>query len=407
MKTYRLLSIPMTAASILCLGSCSNQKDGEMIEVAPYLYEATYKEEFDWEGSKDFIIKEFGCSGVQNGDIRGRNYDWFYSDAPICIVRSEKTKDRKHTSIGVSDISQTYGEDGKMHENIIPFAIVDGINDAGMITQVNVLPATGEDSYHTETKDDDFPGSHVNRYILDYCSNIEDVINAFKDKDLYVDINDFYGLHWMVSGPTSPIDKTIKTIVIEWGENGFVLIDEFIDDKPIMTNFSVADFDGTPESTGVGAGWERNQILSDSFDQGIDVLGMLDLMKKTNYTNLYDLYKDGFWYSEYNGEDLNDYYEKDALIALIGQETYDYYMDNYGGVFYNSSFWDGESNLKGDIARGGLAAPLIAEDAEYYQRQDKEDMSIWITVHTSVYDSKNQTLDLRLREGIDTRHYSL
>ncbi len=62
-----------------------------MVKVADYLFETTvYDYEEYYETSRERLEKfkpQFGgCSSEQNGMVRGRNYDWFYDEAPEFVV---------------------------------------------------------------------------------------------------------------------------------------------------------------------------------------------------------------------------------------------------------------------------------------------------------------------------------
>ena len=130
-------------------------------------------------------------------------------------------------------------------------------------------------------------------------------------------------------------------------------------------------------------------------------------MEKVYFSKMYDLYGDRFWYSEYNGVDLTKYYDVETLKSMLGEDTYNYYMDNYGGVYYTSALWDGEKTINGDISKTGILAPSVEKVAELYNAQNKEDGSLWITIHTSVYDLENLTLDIQVRESQDHLHFTI
>lgn len=130
--------------------------------------------------------------------------------------------------------------------------MIDGMNDAGVCIQVNVLPYgenfTDEaaEFYHTSDTSDDLDGSAVVRYILDFADSVEHAIELLDEKDVDSTMYGMEELHWMISGPTSETDPAIKTVVVEFfprnNEKCMKVIDTFVEDKPIMTNFNLSNF---------------------------------------------------------------------------------------------------------------------------------------------------------------------
>lgn len=418
LKKYRQAGILILVFCLVlaCLSGCSNEKptetsesiDPDLVKIADNLYETTYTGDFNWGEATAIDLSGFACSAVQNGQYRGRNYDWLYADTDLCIIHTTVTENRPHASVAVADMSFLLNDDGSYNYAKLPFVTVDGINDAGVCIQVNVMPnAENGELSHTETTEDDIDGSCLNRYVLDYASSVEDALSLLKGKDIYSELDATEELHWMISGPASNIDSTIKTVVIEMFPDGLHITEEFVDDKPIMTNFNVSNFDGTADTVGIGMGYERWQILDEYYDQADSVMGTFDLMEKVFFSKMYDLYSDGFWYSEYNGLDLANYYDAETLKSILGEEKYSFYMDNYGGVYYTSVLWDGEKIINGDISRTGILSPVVELESEAYRAQNMENAGLWITVHTAVYDLENLTLDIQLRESQDHLHFTI
>ena len=414
----KVLFIILTCLIVpFCLTSCGAENEihdekepaplYKLTKLADHLYRTTISKDYEWN-TNALNVAGFSCSGIQNGQYRGRNYDWTYADTDLCIVQTTVTENRKHASVGVSDMSFMLNEDGSLNLDKLPFVTVDGINDAGVCIQVNVI-TYGENGVipHTETTEDDLEGAKVVRYILDNATSVNNAISLLEEKDVHSEMYDLEELHWMISGPTTETDKTIKTVVVEVFPDGLHITEDFVDDKPIMTNMNVANFDGTAATVGLGMGYERWQILAENFDQANSVMGTFDLMEKVYYSKMYDLYSDNFWYSEYNLTVLNNYYTEEELIDLLGKETYDFYMENYGAVYYTADLWDGEAALHGDTTKAGIIGRIVEKATKNYNEQSMEDGKLWITVHTSVYDLENLTLDIQVRESQDHLHFSI
>ena len=408
-KTIKILAAVLCGVLLFAgMSGCSGSSSGNdgMKLVADHLYELTVSTDYDWN-TKVELEGLFACSAIQNGQYRGRNYDWYYTDSDLCVLHTTVTENRPHASVGVADISWITDENGNVAVKNIPFITVDGINDAGVCIQVNVMPY-GENGelIHTKTTEDDLPGNNVVHYVLDYAGSVYEAVELLREKDIYSNLGTMEELHWMISGPASDTDSTLKTIVVEVFPDGLHITESFVDDVPIMTNFNVFNFDGTAESIGWGMGYERWQILRDNATQADSVMGTFDLMEKVFFSKLYDLYSDNFWYSEYTHSNLSDYYSEAELIELLGEETYGFFMENYGAVYYVPSLWDGETAIHGDISKTGILAPVVEKLAQKYNAQNYG-TDLWITVETAVYDLENLTLDVAVHESQDHYHFTI
>ena len=415
------------------------EENSHISKIDHYLYEYTLQDDSYWENSgvsinNNIVNNVFGCSGVQNGKYRGRNYDWYYGDSDICVVHASKTDKRKHASVGICDFSFiAIDEDGKydiskLDYSLIPFATIDGINDAGVCIQINVIPY-GEnltyenpEFYHTPDVNDDLSGSDVVRYILDFADSVEDAIALLDEKDVNPEYYDMEELYWMISGPTSVKDPAIKTVVIEFfpkkNEKCMKVIDTFVEDKPIMTNFNLFNFNEGYESTedkrlltGIGIDYERWKILKENYNQGDSLIGMFDLMRKVWNSLTYDLYIDEFWYSEYGATGLKEYYQdqnelKKLVDQAMGDGAYDAQMNAYGDIYYSSTLYGPEGRIDGDISKTGILAPVVEAYDELHKANDMN-YTLWITVETSIYDLENKTLTLSVRESRDLKTFTI
>ncbi|MDO4479264.1 MAG: carcinine hydrolase/isopenicillin-N N-acyltransferase family protein [Lachnospiraceae bacterium] len=357
------------------------------VRLSDYLFEITYE---SYENARTFAedyyaenYKLGACSSVQNGDIRGRNYDWVYDNASTFVIHVPATDDR-HASVGVAAASLMTPE--KVMEgnfdvfmDMLPYGMLDGINDAGLCVNVNVIPfgELGEFEMKTEDPSDDVFPVMVTRLLLDGAGTVEEAINMMEKMDIY-SIKDMDEAHFMISGIASADDGTYKTVIVELvpDENKHYqlnVIDKFVDDKPIMTNFPLTGFDGTEASlTARPMGIERYNLLNKQFDQGSSVAGMIELMKKVYYTHTYDLYANDFWYSEHIQDD--------------------------NPVPYSER---GEACLNGDLGKAGGYADSIAKMVEKFANRERgsKENSTWHTVHTAVYDTQNLEVSVLSQEG--------
>ena len=355
-------------------------------KITDYLFEANYDSyEENFDAAKEYCsrYKLGGCSSVQNGIYRGRNYDWTYDESPEFVVHVSANEEGRHASVGIASTTSITAADveaGDYYDvyEILPYCTLDGINDAGLTVNINVVNygEKGEFVMKTEDTSDDICPLMVTRLLLDQAGSIDEALALMEEMDIY-SLGSVEETHWLISGPQSAEDDTFNTVVAELipDENQHYqlsVIDynngDFAGDKAIMTNFHLTDFDGTLESaTTHPMGYERWEILYEDYDQGSTLRGMEDLMKKVYYTNAYDIWSDNFWYSDYAAGDLD--------------------MTNRG-----------EAELNGDISAAGAYAETIQNAMDLYQLNAR-DGSTWHTVHTSVYDTENKVLYIMPQES--------
>lgn len=342
-------------------------------KVCDYLYEVEYD---DWDytdAMKYFKAHKYvpaACSAVRNGNFFGRNFDWNYDDSAEFIVRSKSSKGR-HGSIGVASsvpsLTNEVAESGVYHESykMLPCFIRDGINDAGVVCNINVVPV-GDNGYTTGDNGDgmELCGIMLVRYILDYANSADHAIELIRGLNLYMPHSDTLTreVHFMIA------DKN-KTYVVEYVNNELVVIDNFVDDKPIMTNFYLAGFDGTRESlTPHAAGIERYNILHDNYDDGATKNGMIGLMQSVYYTKTYDREMSPFWYSEYYGD--------------FGESVGDFTIDTP------------------DEDLDGIVDYCITD----FNNRVRSDGKTWQTVHLSVFDIENKRMTVLVQESESERY---
>lgn len=395
----RFLTITVLSM-ILCLllASCTTLKNEgttstKVAKVTDYLFEVTYDDYEQYFEEAQAALALYmpqlgGCSSVQNGTIRGRNYDWTYDEAPEFVIHVP-AKDGRHASIGVATttrITAAEVESGKELDiyRILPYFTLDGINDAGVTININVVNFGEKGAFVMGTEDtsDDICPIMVSRLVLDKAGSVEEALELIAQMDVF-SLGNVEEAHFMLSGPASSTDPTLKTVVVEFIPDEYKhyqmrVIEDFVEDKPIMTNFHLTDFDGSVESlTDHPMGYERYLILAGSYDLGTTVSGMKDLMKKVYFTKAYDPYSDMIWYTDYSFGDLT--------VMNRGEEA-----------------------IKGDYSKAGVYADYLRYYIGVYQSatRSSEDKT-WHTVHTSVYDMENKTLSVLPQEAGYSYDYSL
>lgn len=338
--------------------------------------------------SKDGIqASAAGCSSVRNCNYYGRNLDWFFDDCVEVVVHTKAHNDRLATLgvVGaVSAINKTDIDSGKIKEkmDLIPFAVVDGINEKGVFMNVNVVPG-----YDLEKPNDVImPSGEVEatinsgmlvRFVLDNFSSAEEAVKYLQEH-VSLQMNEnlkklHYETHWMLG-------DEFHTYILEMVDNKLVAVstdkesDTNLAGRPIMTNFYLTlpevrfnadgkleiNHDGKPNKSGItphGAGLERYNLAVDEYKEAGTFLGMLKLMYDLNYSRMYNIYLEDPWYSELadgditNSSPVGDYVNRDKRIAD-------------------------------------------------YRNRDRADGTngIWITTHTSIYDIASRQLYITVGE---------
>lgn len=425
MKNKKLLIIPGMLALVLS-GCNSNEKWYKSLEVkkvTDYLYEAKLDYDFDFSvANKNFANYKQGiggCSAITIGNLRGRNYDWEFSNGTSFAVRTTK-KEGRHASIGLASLtglSNDKPQDGKYHVEyeMLPFTTLDAINDAGIYVNVNVVPyqSLGAWSLKNEDESDDMCELCGPRLIADKCEYLTDIIPLFDTYDWYC-LGTEEETHLMVTGPRSKEDKTQTTVVFEFvpfatnGKNTrkLCMISNNIEDKKIvnddsrfylspaknliMTNFNLWYFDPSlsrDEQLGDGEGsvisepmgFERYEILNTAGGDKKEITKqeMFDLMKRVYYSKAYNLYQNDFWYSEYK-------LTKEDLRKVSYDERFP--MGDY------------EKLYKGNAD----STKLIKDQIGKWNNRDRElgsKQGLWETLHTSVFDYKTSSFSVIVREG--------
>ncbi len=434
-KKFKFLLL--VTAGVLLAVSCNNKSTAEgtdahqfqVEKITDYLYEVTLDYDFDYAASKPKLEMYRpnlpACSSISLGNFRGRNLDWNYEDGADFVVRTTK-KDNRHASIGVSSVPSLSNElagDGQYHKELegLPFTTLDGINDAGICVNLNVVcfQEFGKWQMKTETKDDDMMEFMAPRIILDNCAYMTDIIPILDQYDWF-GLGNKFETHIMVSGPRSADDATITSVVLEYipfteGGKSFRKLCVISQDEKdialvggdasrfwlskanfcIMTNFNLWHFEADKDrkgrllsATANPVGFERYEILEAACKTATTILGgtdsltsqnIQDIMFCVNYSNMYNVYQDNFWYTE----SMPDLITKEEIINATPQQR--------------SPHGDLNNLIQG---KDGKFINGFKETLKQWSRRDRKVKSdLWETLHTSIYNYEKRTLNIGVREG--------
>ena len=351
----------------------------KMTKVADYLYEFE-AEGYGTEAPTTLLTDggpvKFGCSAVRNGNFYGRNLDLGISETCEFVVRTKATAERKHASIGVantcfSNITDEMVQAGLSEEllNFIPWMTMDGVNDAGLVCNINVvnqadINATKHE--HTNPGKPQIMVMQLVRALLDNCGSVAEAKEFIANHDITsipYNVADEWDGHIMIA------DDADHTVIVEFtGEKGSEV--KFVETN-IMTNFYNHLYEATGKYPPYACGVERYEILKAGYDGANTMKGMWELLKKVQYTQAYDESVEPFWCTEHT--------------------------DGIPGADIS---WTKEQLLEKSETRKMLDAYKVYEQTGKYNPED----GMWFTVHNSTYDISNRVLWVTVREKYD-KHY--
>lgn len=350
-------------------------------KIQPYLFDVTYSEPLDYHFGKSFMKHRYtdmigGCTSVRKGNFYGRNYDWTYDMSSSFVVRVKRSISSRYASIGMSGgiptLTDEFVEHGDFSElyAALPFIMLDGINECGVVANINVVP-TGDYGITTGTTPkldvkDTICAMMIVRYVLDRFDTADAAVTYLQNHVSVYAPNKEGGLqqelHVMIA------DKD-NTYLIEFINNTMVVhdMDVVYGGRTYMTNFylyKTALLENTNKIdyatvTDYGSGLERYDYITNHIDDVDSIESMTTLMTNLNYTNTYKPETNPFWYTEYV------YPEKHLTIHSTHEQ---------------------------------FAPTVYACQQSFENRSRKDGGKTWQTVHTSVYDIENHSFYLLSQE---------
>lgn len=373
-------------------------------KIKDYLFE-TYYGVIDYGNAYAYFASQAdpidmgACSAARNGNWYGRNLDWTYDENAEFIVHTPHVAGR-YASLavaggipGLTNDVVTSEEYNALYK-IVPFRLYDGINEHGVIINMNVVPTDNGTnvSIPTEQEEVTISAQMLVRYVLDYFKTASEAVDYIqKHMKIYFSnsLHDHnYELHFMVADEE-------KTYLIEFAENAAIVVDMSDDansniaGKAYMTNFYLNDItlndDGTVYTPGTqtadynakdtngitdcGAGLERYNYIVDTYDSANTKDGMRAMMNGLKYTRTYSTAPDAAepaWLTEYVGVL--------GLTVISDPEDFDAVVQYAGGMFNDRTRTDGLT---------------------------------WQTVHSAVYDIENRALNIVVQEDGEELEFAL
>ena len=161
-------------------------------KIEDYLYEITYGN-IDYDYAYQYFKPGYsgGCSAVRNGRLFGRNFDWLYNNQVQFIVHTPKSLTR-HAVLGVSGIvpgvlqsnveNEEITVDGVKMFKLVPFYLLDGVNDQGVFCAENLVPLDDKEAPTEEVvakveEKDRVCAAMLPRFILDRFSTAKEALD--------------------------------------------------------------------------------------------------------------------------------------------------------------------------------------------------------------------------------------
>lgn len=367
--------------AVIDCGSVEDFKSLEKLE--DYFYKITYNNALDEEYANKYFEDNYfslgGCTSVRKGNYYGRNYDWYYDNGTEFVVTVPATQNR-HASIsicpGFGELNNSFVSSGKYSDlyKVVPFAVLDGINDSGIVCNINVVPA-GDRGLTTGTTPLIENRKTLNtftmlRFVLDNFDNATTAVNYLRDYCSIKMINmteNKIETHFMIA-------DLEKTYIVEFIENAIEIID-VTDTRPYMTNFYIKD-SVVDEETGLvdrtsltphGCGVERYELIMSKYDDLEDADDMFDLMHNDlRYTKAYSRDTDPYWFTEFTG----NYSTFGDITVTTPEEEYQPIVDYVINEFENRSrftrtTWQSLHSVVYDIENKSLKVVPQETDNEY------------------------------------------
>jgi len=355
---------------------------GELKRHSDFLYELEVKK-YDYGPVREalstfkYVSRWAACSGCRNGNFHGRNFDWLDDDTVEYVLRTPRVRDKdgrlRHATIGIaSPIDIGLGLSAKPEHpeewGILPFVTMDGINDAGLVVQVNAV--TEKDCgisnadkaracTHQSTGKEPLSYIVVVRMLLDYCATVDEAIAFLRNHDLW---------GWPTLECHYLVSDAKESAIIEFVDNQTVVLRN----EEVMTNFYVSEWRRVGQHTPHAIGIERYRYLCEGKEAVDSTEKMLEHMKNVWYSQVYLPGQERRWASEMNG---------------------DFTMEGFG---YMTIYTPWEKRQK-----------CFDWYREQVKRKGPHNSGCWQTCHTAVYDIANRRVRVCVKESDEPFDFAL
>lgn len=345
-----------------------------LTRIEDYLYEATcgdlkedeaevyFRARF-WDGTIPSNGSALGaCSSFRSDNFFGRNYDWKYDNSVSFALHTLAEDGKRHASIAMcgspDGIDRAAVEGGYVPEelwDVMPFFALDGINDHGVVCNVNVVPAHESEGWNGT----EFCAISGVRKVLDYAKTALEGATMLAEKAWMPKAELFggYSLHFMVADME-------HTYIVEDGQVYDVTNDE---SRKIMTNFRIGGKDFLTDGK-----VDVNKIAAyDPFGQGAERYSNTRKMIEPGSYTPYLILSISWFSASYLNRQTSDFVG--SAIDELGRK-----------LKINET-----DSIKEWFARENILVKWLnrTRNGEF-----------WQTVHSAVYDIEKRTLSVTVQE---------
>lgn len=370
----------------------------QVSEANKFLYEVDYIEvEYDYSSKLSVVAGK--CSSLRKKNLVGRNLDWNYLNTADFVLRIPATEDRL-ASIGMATNPKIEIDNlGAADFEKLPLGTVDGINEAGVAINCNVVPIADLKKPNNITGKEgklELDSMQVCRYVLDHCKSVEEAIKALRNDIRIVPnkflVGDGFETHWMISDKTTTVIIEIiddKIVVIDCGtkraEDGSVpsMLNFFRNGVKFNKDGSLYSVKDNPDHSGVGEnkygvysdGIERSNLINKYYDDIKTVDDMMDILS---------LHLDG------DGNPAGLAFSNTYFAEMNDEFWYSEYLNKQNGLTNESEVEDfNTASVLKDIEDG----------KEVLNSETREKAGIWCTIHSCVYEINTKKLHVISQEG--------
>lgn len=382
-------------------GGGSGKKNAytSIAKVREYVHEAIYTD-IDYKGAYSFFERMKPAVNVMADDYKpvpslekpigacdafyfmgmvARMYDWGFNNQESIVVKTPAMYGR-NAVIGTaynSELTKEVVESGEYNEkfNYLPFELVDGINEHGLMVAMLVVPndygiTTGTSPEEVEAE---VSMLMLPRYLLDNARDIDDAMYLLQRKVSVYNVMPLiqmgYEIHYYVADPyqfgiIEFINNTPVYTRTEIATNFYINGVQFNDDGTVYTPATQDDKHDAIQTnliTEFGSGLERYNLINNSLKTVKEESDVITLLMNLMYTNAYKRTTDPYWYTEFVGGK----YKVNTPAEIYEEED-------------------------------GIVERAIAE----YGRRSRDTGTTWQTVHGGLYDCKRKCMYLAFQEDM-------
>lgn len=352
------------------------------------------KKEQEKKKQEQELNQSSACTSWRNGNFHGRNLDWYQANYGCIVIKMPKGNGVKYASVGTINSSTIVTQDfvnagvlSNEMRQVLPAATTDGINEAGVAININIVPHQPGDPYKGY-REDALCSNAVVRYVLDNAGSVGEAIKLIDKEYVCQSIVNLAGdeSHYMISNKDT-------TAVVEFPQGEMKVTYFKKTDKgwysennnpAIMTNF----YDYAAEQYGVGTeAFYDYHPTAMGVERWLTVKDQYDNAKNSVESNL--VIAKSVWYYKGLIKEKKLWYTDNAVPESA------YGKDAYGWYYFNKKELIRVANAQ-EAMKGYWDANMQQYWADYENKYGilndphVKDNKYWETSHTVIYDIANK-----------------